>query len=369
MKHSTILNISLFTLIGMSGANAATNAHIFSNSIVAHSIASTQHAIIQNAFDLFSGSAHSAAFTPLQHTDRSPARPTEDPATTYGRAQMYGSAPMYGEFNDDGRAGRSGGDTFNANAALSNIWINWQHLGDNITFDNFAHLDSNINIYTLGLAGGQSKTTGTTSKWGIYTGFIDSEQHNPEIAIDSQGGYFGIYNGNTFGNLGLYATLNGGVLNNSTDTIHGTDEHSSFWAGGAIHAKYDIALDRTLTLQPGLTMGYTWIRGEDYTSASGDILKNDTFGMFEVTPALRMIKHVSNNWFGALNLRYVMIFDNGGDTTVNGNPFTSPESGNFVEYTISLEKSVANFNISANLGRRDSNHFGWIGNINIKYIF
>ena len=368
MKHTIFLTVSLISLFGLPEAHAS-DAHIHANTISAHNIATIQHSITQTAFSSFAGSMRGNMGAQKQHTKSIAKQNNEDPKTTYGRAPMYGTAPIYGEYNDDGNAGRSGGDIHNTDAALNNIWLNWQHLGDGANFDDFSHLDSNTNIFMFGIAGGMSEFAGGVSKWGLYAGFSDGNQHNNNLDLESQGGYFGIYNGNLFGDLGIYTTINGGVLNNSADTIHGTDEYSNFWVGAATKIAYDFALDGTFTLQPGIHLGYTWIRGEDYTSASGDILKNDAFHMFEVSPTLRAIKHIANGWFGALNAKYVMIFDKGGDMSVNGFGTDILETDNYREYSISLEKHVNHFNISANFGRRDGARDGWIGGLNIKYVF
>lgn len=368
MKHTLFAAASALTLAGISNGNAA-NASVYANTISANNIISIQHTITQTAFSSFSGSMRGAMGAQKQRTLQTSAQSNEDPTKTYGRAPMYGTAPMYGEFNDDGSAGRSGGDIFNPDAALNSIWANWQHLGDNAKMNNFAPLDSDTDTFMLGIAGGQSDFAGGLSKWGLYTGFVNGEQTNSDINIEEHGGYFGIYNGNTFGNFGLYATLNGGVLNNSAKTPHGTDEYSNFWLGGTISATYDFTLDNTFTLQPGINLGYTWIRAEDYTSASGDIMNNDAFGAFEVSPALRAIKYIGDGWFGSLNAKYVMTFRSGGNISVNTKTIEPLESDDYTEYTLSLEKYVNNFNFSANFGRRDGARYGWIGGINIKYAF
>ena len=368
MKQTLFLTSTLFTLVGISNGNA-TNAGVYANTISANNIASIQHTITQTAISSFSGSMRGAMGAQKQRNLQTVAQSNEDPAKTYGRAPMYGTAPIYGEFNDDGSAGRSGGDIFNPDAALNSVWANWQHLGDKAKLDNFSPLDSDTNTFMFGIAGGQSEFAGGLSKWGLYAGFIDGKQTNSDINIDERGGYFGIYNGNTFGNFGLYATLNGGALNNSAKTIHGTDEYSNFWVGGLVSTTYDITLDDTFTLQPGINFGYTWIRAEDYTSASGNIINNDAFGIFEVSPALRAIKYIGNGWFGSLNAKYVITFRNGGDISVNSTTIETLESDDYTEYTLSLEKYVNNFNLSANIGRRDGARYGWIGGINIKYAF
>ena len=62
---------------------------------------------------------------------------------------------------------------------------------------------------------------------------------------------------------------NAGALYNSAENTYGTDEFANMWAGVAVNATYNITLDDTFTLQPGVYAGYTWIGAADYLSKSG----------------------------------------------------------------------------------------------------
>lgn len=356
MKQQLFCGIALFSAFATHSTFAAP-AYTHANTISAHNIGVIQHSITQSAISSFMAAPgyiigqHAKQALPDTHTP------------------LYGTAPMYGEYNDDGNTGRNGGDIYNADATLNNIWVKWNHLDSDAKFDDFAKLNTDIDTFMFGISGGQTEFAGGISKWGLYSGYITSDQENHDIKINENGGFFGLYNGNTFGDLGIYATVNGGVLSNSADTLFGTDEYTNFWIGGAINTTYNIALDNTFTIQPALHLGYTWIRSENYTATSGDIINNDAFGMLEVSPTIRAIKHIGNGWFGALNAQYVMLFTNGGDTTVNNVGITELESNNFFEYSISLEKAVSNFVMSGHIGRHDGARTGWIGGINIKYVF
>ena len=367
MKHTILLSASLLTMLGTIDANAS--AHMYANTISAHNIAAIQHSITQTMFSSFAGSMRGTMGGQKLRIRAINAQANENPATTYGRAPMYGRAPLYGEYNDDGNAGRSGGDTVNPDAILNSLWANWQHLGDNAKLDNFNRLDSDADIFMFGIAGGMSEFAGGLSKWGLYTGFANSEQKNEHINIDEQGGFFGIYNGNVFGNLGLYATANGGLLNNSATILENTDKYTNFWVGGAINATYDLPLDQTFTLQPGILLAYTWVRGEEYQSINGDKIKNNALGIFEAAPSIRAIKHIANGWFGSLNAKYAILSTTGNDLTVNNIPTSTLETGNFKEYSLSLEKNVEQLNFTGTFGRRDGARDGWIGSLTIKYLF
>ncbi len=352
----------LVTLAVATYTNGADATHIFANNISAHNTAVLQHTIAQTAFAAFTGpmSIDTGKKSPL------PATPNEDPGTTYGHAPMYGTMSLYGEFNDDGR---SGGDYANAQKTLSNAWFNWQHLGNNTKFDELPRLDSNFDLYMGGITSGETHFKYGRTAWGIYTGYIDGNLTNHDIDTDAQGGFFGVYNKYATQNFNISSTINGGVVDNITDTVFGTDEHTTFWIAGTANIAYNIAMDNTFTLQPSIQTGYTWIKSENYTSASGDIITNDAFNMFEVTPTLRAIKHIGDNWYGALDVRHVMIFANDGDITVNNTAINTLDYDNFTEYGISLEKSVGHITLRANIGRREGSHSGWTGGINFKHLF
>ena len=361
MKHIHTSILAAATTVALPAvANASAASHTHANALSGHNIAIIQHTITQTAFQSFEGASETKLFS--APTQKEPQAPNADP-------NLYGKMPMYGEYNDDGNAGRNGGDTINQDAMLNSIWFNWQHVNDNIHIDNYSDTDANFNTFMMGLAGGTAKMGNGISEWGIYTGYVDTKQTNVALETKGQGGYFGVYNGFDMGNFSLSSTINGGVIDNSSDTIFGTDEFTNFWVGAAVNAAYNIALDRTFTLQPSLHMGYTWIKSENYTSVSGDILQNDAFNMFELTPEIRAIKHIGNGWYGTMGAKYVMIFENGGDLSVNNIGAHELEIGDFFEYSISVERSVYNLHLSASIGRHEGDHDGWTGGINIKYIF
>ncbi|MBE6457500.1 MAG: autotransporter outer membrane beta-barrel domain-containing protein [Alphaproteobacteria bacterium] len=360
MKNITAL-ATIMMIAGISHAHAF-DAHIYANTITTHNITTLQHTITNTAFGSFGGSMATTLSKTATLAPQSSKAPNNN-------AKIYGSAPIYGEYNDDGSAGRSGGDRYNSDATLTGMWFNWQHASENTKFDSFERLDTKFDNAMFGVSGGQTKLWNGTSKWGIYAGYIDGHQQNSNIDISEQGGYVGIYNGNKFGNLNVYTTINGGVIDNSADTILGTDEYTNMWVGGAVKTTYSFALDDTFSIIPGLHIGYTWVKGENYTAASGDILNNDAFSAFEITPSIRAVKHIGNGWHGALSSAYIITTNNGGDISVNNIDVDNLAMGNFIEYSISLEKSVAQFTFTANIGRRDGARDGWIGGMNIKYAF
>ena len=372
MKQHLIFASSLTIFASLlSGARAA-QTHHYANAITANNIAVMQHSIINTAMG--AGDRLSSATLNTEEIFAHTAKPQNEknPTDLYGHAPMYGTMPMYGEYNDDGSIGRSGGDVIAP--ALGHMWFAWQHFGNDTKFQDIPVLESDIELAMVGLAGDKSRTDYGMTEWGIFTGYIGGAQEQSDMTINEDGGYFGVYKKFTFGHANILTALNAGVLSNSVDTITmaktaTTDDFTNIWAGGAINAAYNIEMDDTFTFQPSLYAGYTWIKSDNYTTALGEQLNNQDFHMFEVAPTIRFIKHIGNGWFGAAHAKYVMLFDNGGETELNGTEISALESDNFTEYGITLEKTIERFNITANIGRRDGGHTGWMGGFNLKYIF
>lgn len=349
--HSTTI---ICTTICLAAPHTLAANH-YLNTISAHNISSLQHAITKTAFSSF---APQAPTTPT---------PSSAHAAKYGYEPLYGTMSIYGEYNDDGR---SGGDTTpSPRQTINNAWLNWQHVGNDTKFDEITHLDSKHNLYMGGITSGRTKFASGHTAWGIYTGYLDGTTTSHSLNIDTNGGFFGIYNRYQSQKLSISATINGGTTNNTGTTQYGIDEITNFWIGGTANTTYNIALDHTFTLQPNIQIGYTWIKSENYTSTSNDIIKNNAFNMFEITPGISAIKHIANNWFGKISVKHIMIFDNGGNTTINNIALPPLTNHSFTEYEISLEKAVGPIVLRTNIGRRDGGHSGWIGGLNFKYLF
>jgi hypothetical protein len=358
-KH--FLASTTLALFVCSYAHAATPAHHnYSNIITAHNIAGIQNTITTNTFNTF-GLQNNNLFNKSQQ-----AKP-ETNLNLYGRTPMYGSELIYGEFNEDGSMGRSGGDS--PFASLTNIWLDWHYTNDSAKFSNITPVKATNNLLSAGTTGSTTKMGAIKHNWGIYTNYTNSLQHTHEINIESQGGLFGVFNGFYYRNLALNTNITSGALNSSVDYTHNKDSFTNFWFSGAVSISYDIALDNSFILRPVINTEYTWIKSEDYTSATGDIINNENIGIFTVAPEIQAIKHIGCGWYGKLYTKHVTTFANGDRATVNNTDTINLNNLDYFEYAVSLEKSLYQTHISASLGRHDKDRYGWFGNINIKYLF
>lgn len=324
---------------------ASAPGHVYNHTVTAHNIGMFQYKIAQSVF-------HAGE---QQHTKNAHPHHQKTDLNIYGRAQMYGTMPLYGEYNDDGR---SGGDI--PAPALNDTWAKLEHINDSVKFDNMAPIGTKAYIATAGI-NTKSHTSGAMQNtFGIYTGYIHSQQILSDISTDSNGGYLGFSNHTRLGNFTFNITANGGLLDSTINNRQSTN----FWLGGAIETAYKINLDSEFTLQPNIYMGYTWIKPD----AEPEI-KISKFNMFTIAPGIDAIRHVANGWYGTLGVKYIINQTNGGDITFNGTNISELTIGDYFEYGLTLSKNISHLNFVANIGRHDGARYGWFGNVQIKYIF
>ena len=371
MKHISLVAISAF-MLSVGGAFAA-GPHIFANTFTMNNITAFQHSIMHSAMQTFEGTAAAAlagrSITGPAHTE------TEPSADLYGTLPMYGRPHLYGEYGDDGtvfQSGRNGGDIListDTRPAVNSVWINWQHFNDDVKFKGYDELNSDYDLIMFGLAGGEAQWGIGISEWGVFGGYVGGTQDNHFIDIDENGGYIGLYSGYNIQNFNLSLAANAGALYNSAENTYGTDEFANMWAGVAVNATYNITLDDTFTLQPGVYAGYTWIGAADYLSKSGVSIANHNLNSFEIAPSLRAIKNIGRGWFGYIGVKHAFVSGHGGTVIVDGIKYNELDIRNYTEYGIGVEKSIDRFNVALNLNRRDGGRSGWNGSVTMKYIF
>lgn len=375
MKFSKVFSLSIFIIAaGATYSADAAAPHLYANYISAHNINAMQHSIMTQAMQTFEGAAAAALSGHSKFIQKIKSEGKGSALDLYGHLPMYGTMHLYGEYGDDGSVnydqpkGRNGGDTY-SRPTLNSMWLTWNHFDEDVKFKTYDVLDSDYDLIMFGFAGGEAQLGIGISEWGFFGGYTGGEQTNEFLNIEETGGYVGFYSGYNIQNFNLSFAINAGSLYNNAENIYGTDEYANMWAGAALNATYNISLDDTFTLQPGIYAGYTWIGSANYISASGDSVENQNFNMLEITPSLRAIKHISKGWFGYIGVKYVLNYPHGGDVLANGVLLQELDIDNYSEYGIGIEKSIDRFNVAIHLNRHDGGRYGWNGGFNLKYIF
>ena len=362
MKHISFVALCsaiMFCPHGLMAAGAV--SHLHANGVAANNIAVMQHTLMLNAFEHFDGSmARIIRARPTavpQESDFDTPVPTHD---------KYGEMLYYGEYGDDGtvfQKGRNGGDSF----ASSSLWLDWQHTQDRAKFKDFKSVRSTLDMISIGFSNEPEYTANTYSKFGGFGGVALSHEDAHSTDLSETGEYVGLYYGYQTNGLTLQTAANFGALFTDADTDFGDHDFTNLWAGAAINASYNFFLDNESVLQPNVYAGYTWIRTNNYDPQPD--VSTDAFHMFEVSPGLRVITHITDGWYGAMSARYVFNFATGGDTSFAGVALPDLELQNYAEYGLGFEKSIDRFNFALVINRRDGGHTGWNGNIRMRYVF
>lgn len=263
-------------------------------------------------------------------------------------------------------SGRSGGDE----PKLQNIWATVIGFDDNVEFDSFNTIDSEMFSVVTGMNSVEKETSLGNAVFGAYAGYLNGEQKYTGNEIKQEGGYIGLTSALTKGNVSLLSMLNTGFIRNESEHSFGTDKYNTYWGGVSAKIGYNYHVSEDITVQPFVYGGYTLVKSEDYTSKSGLRIKSDNLHVFEFAPGIRVDKSFCNGWNGFVQAKYAFVKDKGGDVTVDAVSLPNISTKDYAEYGLGIEKELSdNWNVSASLNRRDGGRQGWNGSIEFKYNF
>ena len=263
-------------------------------------------------------------------------------------------------------SGRSGGDE----PKLQNVWATVIGFDDNVEFDSFNTIDSEMFSVVTGVNSIEKETSLGNAVFGAYAGYLNGEQKYTGNEINQEGGYVGLTSSLKQGNVSLLSMLNTGFIRNESEHSFGMDKYNTYWGGVSVKIGYDYHVNEDITVQPFVYGGYTLVKSEDYTSKSGLRIKSDNLHVFEVAPGIRVDKSFCDGWNGFVQAKYAFVKDKGGDVTVDTVALPNISTKDYAEYGLGIEKELSdNWNISTSLNRRDGGRQGWNGSIMLKYNF
>jgi len=262
--------------------------------------------------------------------------------------------------------GLASGDMPKAN----NAWVSVIGFDDNVDFDKFQTVDSEIMSVIGGVTSDRIQTSLGDTTYGIYAGYLDGEQKYNGNKLNQKGGYIGLGSEIRNNETVVQGTINTGFIGNEDKHSFGNDKFDTYWTGVALKGGYDYKLNDTTTITPNIYTSYTFVNSEDYTSKSGARIKNDNLHLWEIAPGIKANKSFTNGWNGFIQAKYAIVMDNGGDATVDSIALPNISTKNYVEYGIGADKDLNDaWSLSAEINRRDGGREGWNGNLNIKYNF
>ena len=264
------------------------------------------------------------------------------------------------------KEGMSGGDISKA----KNAWVSVIGFDDNVDLDSFQTADSEMMSVIGGVTSDVRQTALGKTTYGVYGGYMNGNLEYDGNKIDQEGGYLGLGARVEQGNIVAQSVVNGGFISNDDKHSFGTDNFDTYWAGVALKGGYDYKLDKSVTVQPNIYAGYTFVHNEDYASKSGAKIKNDNLNLFEVAPGLKVSKDFENGWNTYAQVKYAFVMDEGGDIKIDNVALPNISADDYVEYGIGIDKELGDsWNMSVSANRRDGGREGWNGNISFKYNF
>ena len=357
MKHISVFALSAI-MMAQFGAHAAPVTNLNSAGVITNNIATMQHSIMLNTMNNFGSATNMGAYSDY----KTPRDPHEKCPPIYGKMRPYG------EYGDDGtvfESGRSGGEIGPSNYN----WFDWQHAQDNVEFKDFDKIKSRYDIISMGFANEPERINGGYKQFGGFGGLIIASEKNDVVKTSEMGGFLGLQQAYHLYGFNITAAGDFGALFSDAKSAPGKYSFSNFWLGAGLNASYDIKLAESFILQPGVYGGYTWIYSKGYQTETGDSISIDSLNNLEVSPSLRAITRFGEGWYATLSGRYVFNFESGGDAKIAGATIPELELMDYAEYGVGIEKNTDRFGIGVSLNRRDGGRTGWIGELNIKYIF
>lgn len=346
------LSIGMVTILFGGPALAGEFAYM-SNGVSAHNIMAMQRAISNQAIVL-----------PVRHNTTAPKIVQQ-----HSGPDAYGEMLYYGEYGDDTGIlpliGRGGGDE-NANA---HIGASWQHFDEDAKFDSWTKMDTRMDLVMIEFGNNRELFNNRPADIKFFGGYAGGHAKNDDMRIEHDGGFIGSFvNHNINGlNLGILANL--GFMVNDVKTNPASDNFNNMWVGLNANITYDFEISDHIIMRPGVRGGYMWIYSPNYKLHNGDKIDNKNFNAFELTPAIDFITHLDPGWSIGANVAYVLNFVDGGEIRVNDSKISDLDIDNYFEYGLKIEKHIADFDISVNVGRHDGGRSGWNGGITFKYLF
>ncbi len=251
-----------------------------------------------------------------------------------------------------------------------NLWASIFSVNDDIKFDSFETVDSNLTSVIGGFNSNEIAVGNNAVTWGVYAGYVFGEEEYTGNEIEQEGGYIGLNSTFKKENLFIGSTVQTGFMANKAEHTFGNDKYTAHWAGVAVKGSYAYQINDFGNLEPHVYAGYTFVNNDNYESKSGAKIDTKNLHAFEVAPGLRVNYNLTKSWIGFADAKYVFRTDNGGDTTADNIMLPNIGVDNYVEYGLGVKTAIqGNWSLSATLNRRDGGRQGWNGGLSVNYNF
>ena len=278
------------------------------------------------------------------------------------RKNLYGTMTRFDEYGDDGSTLDTISKSDYSDSLVQDIWIDGGYIN---TKANYASaLNKERSRFYLATAGFDSLDfdlpTGTIMFGGFF-GYINGNA----AGFDSKGYTIGLFTRYNYQNLSISAMLDNGALKNDS----GVYNFNNDWWNVAVEASWKIRLEKTLYLEPELYFGYNYVKADDQVRIYGDTVSVKNFNFWNISPSIKLVKQISNKWYIGGFAKYINTSGGNGDIVFQGTKYNGIKIKDYTETGINLEYDCDPFVFELNAKKQFGKFDGWLGNINIKYLF
>ena len=328
---------SIIPLMGLIVAGAANGATIYDNSISALNV----NMLSQNLM----------SYTHLG----------ENMSDLFENKIVYGTMTRFDEYGDDGSTLRPKQITGQSDELLfKNVWANAQHINTHAHYAADVSQHPRFNLFTVGTQTRDIDLIYGNIYFGGFIGYITGDI----AGADSNGNAMGLFAHYKYRDFDITALIDNGSINNDSNL----NEFNNAWFNVGADVSWKFRIDDTLYFQPMVYAGYTWV-SSDNLYLNGDNISSKNFMIFNVAPGARFVKNIIGDWYGALSAKYMATFNDDNDIYVNGVRNNGASLDDYTDIGLDIEYDYQKFVFTGAVHKQIGGFDGWIGNINIKYMF
>jgi len=279
----------------------------------------------------------------------------------FGNKKVYGTMTRFDEYGDDGSTLKSNQNKEDSdNFLLKDIWANVQIIDTKAHYAPLISERSRFNLFTIGTETQNINLTYGDISFGGFVGYITGDVRE----YDSNGNHLGLFARYEYKDFDITAMVNNGSINNDSNF----NDFNNAWFNVAMDTSWKIKIDNTFYFQPQIYAGYTWI-SSDNLYLNGDNISSKNFMLLNIAPGARFVKNIVDDWYAAMSVKYTATIGDDKDIYVNGIKYNGVSLDNYVEAGIDLEYDYEQFIFTGAVHKQIGGFDGWVGNINVKYLF
>ncbi len=314
-----------------------------------------------SAASIYDNSASALNINMITHNLMSYTHYGENMSQLFTNKKIYGIMTRFDEYGDDGSTLKLNQIQDESDKSLfKNIWTNVEYINTRAHYAPSFSERSRYGLFTIGTETKDIDLTYGDINFGGFIGYITGDMREN----DANGNYLGLFTHYNYNDFAITGMINNGSINNNSPL----DDFSNAWFNVAADASWKIQIDKTLYFQPSVYAGYAWI-SSDNLYINGDNISSKNYTLFNVAPGARFVKNIIGDWYGSISAKYIATFGDGKDIFVNGIKQPGVSIDNYVDAGMDIEYDYNQFVFTGAVHKQIGGFDGWIGNINVKYLF